>query len=122
MAKTQNDPKEYAAMRACASFLAFFLLCGLGGCGSGGESGTPVGPEGAIANFEWHPVEDPAVTGYRLYWGTAPGKYESSVDVGPNTSHTLTDLVHGTVYYFAVTAYSTAGESSFSDEVSAPVQ
>jgi len=106
-------------MRACVPFLTCVLFLGLGGCGSGEEGGNT--PEAAIANFEWQAVEDPAVTGYRLYWGTAPNAYESSADVGPNTSHTITNLVHGTVYYFAVTAYSMVGESSFSDEVNSRI-
>ena len=106
-------------MRGCVRFLTFCLLCGLGGCGSGGQSGdTPVTPQGAIANFEWQPAKDPAVTGYRLHWGTESRIYESSVDVGPNTSHTVTNLVHGAVHYFAVTAYSKGGESPLSPEVS----
>ena len=118
MAKIKHDPKEYAAMRACVSFLAFFLCAGWGDADQAGrvvirrsrrKVQSPI--------FEWQAVEDPAVTGYRLYWGTAPRNYESSVDVGPNTSHTVTNLVHGTVYYFAVTAYSMDRESPFSDEV-----
>jgi hypothetical protein len=39
--------------------------------------------------------------------------------VGPRTSHTITNLQHGTTYFFAVTAYNLGGESPYSSEVSA---
>lgn len=58
------------------------------------------------------------LAGYRVYYGTSPGGYTETIDVGNVTTTTITDLSPGT-YYFAVTAYdSDGGESALSGEVS----
>ncbi|GFO69659.1 hypothetical protein GMLC_32380 [Geomonas limicola] len=57
--------------------------------------------------------------GYKLYTGTASGSYGTGVDLGNVNSYTLTGLNDGTTYYFAVTAYSSAGDvSGYSNQVS----
>jgi fibronectin type 3 domain-containing protein len=66
---------------------------------------------------------DPRVTGYRVYWGTAPGTYRQTRGVGlaagTATSYTVNNLPAGQTYYFAVTAYDASGnESAFSAEAS----
>ena len=53
----------------------------------------------------WDASPDPAVFGYRLYWGTAPGQYTSSLDVRSATTMTVNNLVDGRAYYFVVRAY-----------------
>jgi hypothetical protein len=59
------------------------------------------------------------VAGYRLYYGTASGVYTSRVDVGPNTSFTVTGLTAGQTYYFSATSYAANGtESAYAPEVS----
>ncbi|WP_162604829.1 fibronectin type III domain-containing protein [Geomonas ferrireducens] len=59
------------------------------------------------------------VNGYKVYQGTAKGSYTQSVDVGNQTSYTLANLVNGSTYYFAVTAYDGAKtESAYSNEMS----
>jgi fibronectin type 3 domain-containing protein len=63
------------------------------------------------------PVTD--LAGYKLYTGNASRSYQQSVDVGNLTSYTLGALSDGATYYFAVTAYDTAGvESAYSNELS----
>jgi chitodextrinase len=62
------------------------------------------------------------LSGYRIYYGTAPGTYFQSrgkgVDVGNVTTYTIAGLSSGTRYYFAATAYDTSNnESAFSNEV-----
>jgi hypothetical protein len=60
------------------------------------------------------------VTGYKMHFGTAPGVYPNNIDVGNQTSYTVTGLQAGTLYYFAVTAYDTSSaESGYSNQVSA---
>ncbi len=60
-----------------------------------------------------------AVSGYKVYQGTAKGAYTDSVDVGNQTSYTLSNLVNGSTYYFAITAYDGAKtESAYSNEMS----
>ena len=104
----------------------------LPGCG-GGEGGgeVSVAPVGATASLAWHPVQDPSVDGYFVYYGRqSPGQsgscsYESSSYV-ESPPVTLTNLDHDTRYYFSVSAYNGL-ESGCSNEVStvtppAPVQ
>jgi hypothetical protein len=73
-------------------------------------------------NVDGTPATD--LAGYKVYYGTASGTYTQAVDAGltitPVTpTYTVTNLVTGNTYYFAVTAYDTSGiESGFSDEVS----
>ncbi len=73
--------------------------------------------EAASVTLGWDAAA--GVSGYKLYRGTASGSYTTSVNVGNQTSYTLSDLTSGTTYYFAVTAYdSSQEESSYSNEVS----
>lgn len=60
----------------------------------------------------WDPDHDPAVAGYILYYGSASGEYEGAIDVGLQSTYTLTDLEDGQSYYFAVTAYDVHGNES----------
>jgi hypothetical protein len=77
----------------------------------------------------WDPSPDTNVTGYTIYWGTNNGNTESSaanatvdytsrLDVGNQTTATLTNLTAGSTYHFVVTAYTADGvESLPSNEV-----
>jgi len=58
----------------------------------------------------WDPNQGP-VNGYAVYVGS------SRVDVGNNTSYTLTTAVPGQRYCFAVSAYNASGEGAKSDQV-----
>ena len=66
----------------------------------------------------WDPAEQ-NVAGYRLYYGGASREYQLVIDVGFATSCALpADLLIGTAYFFAVTAYNHSGiESDFSSEI-----
>ena len=63
------------------------------------------------------PIE---VGGYKLYYWQVPWATPASVDVGTQTTYTLTNLEAGETYYFAVTAYDRYGirESDFSNNLS----
>jgi hypothetical protein len=66
----------------------------------------------------WDAVQDPSVAGYRLYYGVNSGVYTQKTDVGGATTASVSDLIGGLSYYFAVTAYDTNGyESGFSSEI-----
>jgi hypothetical protein len=62
------------------------------------------------------------VSGYKIYVGEAPRLYSRTITVGNTTSSTVNSLTVGRMYYFAVTAYNSAGESSPSNEVSKTIQ
>lgn len=66
----------------------------------------------------WDPNPETNV-GYKIYHGVASRTYTNMVNVGQATSATISNLVSGTTYYFAVTAYytSTGLESGPSAEV-----
>jgi len=66
----------------------------------------------------WNPSPDPSVVSYKVYYGVASHTYTQVVDAGKSTNATLSGLVAGVTYYFAVTAYNSLGlESSYSNEV-----
>lgn len=74
--------------------------------------------EAAYVDLAWDSNPEPNLAGYRVYYGTASGKYTNSIDVGKTTAYRLTGLSEGLRYYLAVTAYDTAGnESDLSEEV-----
>ena len=52
------------------------------------------------------------LAGYKLYYGQASKKYDSVIDVGNSTSHTLFGLMAGNTYFFAVRAYDFSGKES----------
>jgi hypothetical protein len=79
----------------------------------------PFAAVGANVTLSWNPSSNELVTGYNIYYGTASGDYSDRVSTGNTTSVTLSNLVEGTTYFFAATAYDASGqESPFSNEAS----
>ena len=86
-----------------------FLIC----IGPGSTQGLA-----AQVTLGWDANTDPAVAGYKLYYGTASRAYGTPVDVGKVTQYTLSGIEEGKNCYFAVTAYDTnRNESAFSTEL-----
>jgi fibronectin type 3 domain-containing protein len=73
--------------------------------------------QAAEVKLAWDPsTGNPA--GYKLYYGQASRSYQGAIDVGLNTTYTLSGLTDGQRYYFSATAYDTAGnESDHSNDV-----
>jgi hypothetical protein len=72
----------------------------------------------AQVTLAWDANTDPAVTGYKLYYGYASRTYGTPVDVGNVTQYSLTSIEEGKKSYFAVTAYdANRNESAFSTEL-----
>ncbi len=72
----------------------------------------------ADVTLAWDANPDPAVTGYKIYYGTASGTYAYFVDVGNSTTVRISNLTAGTTYYFTATDYnSLKQESAYSNEV-----
>ncbi len=83
-----------------------FTLSGL--TYTGGTLSSPTGLNTSPGNgsilLSWNEVD--GAEGYILYYGISPGIYSQSIDLGNTVSYTLGGLTNGTVYYFAVSAYS----------------
>jgi len=70
------------------------------------------------ATLEWDPNSETNLAGYKIHYGLASRSYTSVVDVGKQTTCTLKNLLAGTTYYIAATAYNTSGlQSGYSNEV-----
>jgi len=115
------------------SILSAFLLLSLIACqgtrfickSSADLAGSASGGRITIA---WDSNTEPNLRGYRVFYGTSPGKYRHCVDVGKaaesapsGVKYTLSGLVKGERYYIAVIAYPSnealVGTSGYSNEV-----
>jgi ABC-type oligopeptide transport system substrate-binding subunit len=109
--------------------LAVFAGCGSGNVDTSSGTSAPNTPPAAATGFATLAWNAPAtntdgtaltdLAGYKIYYGTSSGHYTQSVNVGNTTSFTINNLASGHTYYFAVTAYDSAGlESGYSAEAS----
>jgi len=82
-------------------------------------------PDGT-ATLAWNANPETDLSGYKIYYGTAPRKsdcpagagYAETVSAGNKTSYTIEKLIPGSTYYFSVTSLNTSGkESCFSAEM-----
>jgi hypothetical protein len=72
----------------------------------------------AQVTIVWNPNNESDLAGYKIYYGSLSGNYDSFVDVGNQTSYPLSGLVEGETYYIALTAYDINGnESGYSGEL-----
>ena len=72
----------------------------------------------ATVNFAWNASTGPNIAGYKMHYGTSSGNYTYNVNVGKNTSCSISGLTEGKKYYFAATAYNTSNaESAYSNEL-----
>ncbi len=70
----------------------------------------------------WDPNTETDLAGYRIHYGSASRNYDQAMEVGDNTSCTVSGLVEGRTYYFAATAVNREDiESDFSNEVRATI-
>lgn len=78
--------------------------------------GATVAAQYGVA-LSWERSTSTAVSGYRVYYGTASGNYTNSLTVGNVTTNTVLGLTGGVPYFFAIRAYTVGGmESPFSAE------
>jgi hypothetical protein len=69
-------------------------------------------PNSHSVALAWDRSSSSAVTGYRVYYGAAGGNYTNSVGVENVTAITISGLVGGINYQFAVGAYTASGLES----------
>jgi hypothetical protein len=101
------------------------VLAGCGSYGSGGGSTTvPAAPTGLMAtagngqvSLSWS--ASAAATLYYLKRATASGGPYTQISSPTATTYTDTGLTNGTTYFYVVSAYNSAGESSNSSQASA---
>lgn len=80
---------------------------------------TPSSSQRIVA-VKWRPpASGPAPLGYKLYWGGGSGNYQNTKDVKNVLTYSLT-LQKAFRYFIAARAYTTSGESDFSNEVVLP--
>ena len=80
-----------------------------------------MGVSKANVDLTWDANPETDLAGYKVYWGVKPRVYGTPTVISKETTHRLVGFATGT-YYFAVTAYNTAGlESGYSNEVSMTV-
>jgi len=82
----------------------------------------PPSPSPGSVTLTWTANRETDLAGYKVYVGTASGTYSfpgSAFVIGKVTSYTLSNLPMGQTYFFAISAYNSAGnESLLSAEVS----
>ncbi len=61
--------------------------------------------------LSWDPNSEPDIAGYRIHYGTAAAPYSEVVDLNA-TNATVSNLVRGVTYTFAVSAFNSAGDES----------
>jgi fibronectin type 3 domain-containing protein len=78
-------------------------------------------PGPTSVTLSWNASPSPDIAGYRVHYGPASRSYTNIVEAGNVMSTTVSGLVSGATYYFAVTAYNALGlESVFSNETTFP--
>ncbi len=119
-AHTTHEGDCSSPARRCSSACCYLAIVSLlVACGGRVDTECVTGPSPAV--LAWDTVVAPNLSGYRIYYGTAPGTYLQSFDVvSSDTTVTVMALSSGTTYYFAATAYDMsfpANESVLSNEV-----
>jgi hypothetical protein len=68
--------------------------------------------------LSWAAANNPAVTGFHVYYGTASRSYSNILTVGNTSRAVISGLTFGTVYYVAVSELDSRGhESALSAEI-----
>jgi len=103
-----NILKEYFFLRAATPLVA------------GGLTATTTATGGQVV-LTWFTSGS---SGYKVYYGTQPGKYDFTLDRGNSNNALISNLTNGKKYYFTIKAYEdaaggTAAESAYWGEVSA---
>jgi len=72
----------------------------------------PPPPNAGSVALGWTASTDPTATGYEILYGTNSAALTNTIDVGTNTTYTVTGLTPGATYYFAAVSYNMSGADS----------
>ena len=107
MSGSRANQKEIAML---TQLLLFLLL----------QPAAPAAPTlvSFTAKLQWDANTEADLAGYKVYWGTASHTYGTPITLGKVTTYDVTNLMAPGTYYFAVTAFNTAGqESGYSNDL-----
>ncbi len=112
--------RRYSGALLLVAAASLLIACGGAESDSGGSTTPTISNTVTLA---WDAVPSADISGYRVYYGTTPGKYFQPLGQGLNAGNVTTSTVTGfpsaTTYYFATTAYDALNnESGYSNEVS----
>jgi hypothetical protein len=68
------------------------------------------GEPAPTVSLAWNANPEPDIAGYKVHFGTQSGTYSDVIDVRGATATALPQMLMGTTYYLAVSAYNTAGQ------------
>lgn len=119
-ADCSGSARRYSRSLLLLAITGLLVACGGGGVQPVGGSGGSASPN--TATLAWTASTGPNLSGYRVYYGTAPRTYlqlpGQGIDVRNVTTYTVTGLSSATTYYFVATAYDMSNsESVVSNEV-----
>jgi hypothetical protein len=63
-------------------------------------------------SLAWNSLSNSSVAGYFLYCGAQAGVYTNRINIGNNTTASVSGLLEGQTYHFAVSAYNSTGTES----------
>ena len=86
-----------AKVRGRRAVLSFAIVLGLAFC--------PMSRAEQSVKLAWNPSTASGVAGYMIHYGNDGIHYNNALDVGANTSWTVTGLQEGETNFFMVTAY-----------------
>ena len=73
---------------------------------------TAVPADGRV-DLSWAPPTEKDLASYNVFWGTSDAALDQTTSVAaPQTAYSVSGLVNGTTYYFAVEAENTSGQKS----------
>ncbi|MDO8592298.1 MAG: hypothetical protein Q7R92_00825 [bacterium] len=119
--KAQDDDCSDDSGKCEVDILKEFYFFREGKPSAAGDFKVSVLPRGGAVSASWDSVT--GATGYKVYYGTASGKYTDSVEAAAQIETTqtkeITGLTNGKKYYFAMTSYNAQkAESGYSDPIS----
>src|SRR5438067_3721520 len=76
------------------------------------SAAVPLSALAASVTLVWNPSPGTNVAGYNVYYGGASRSYTNKVNAGNATNATVSGLIEGGTYFFAVTAYDSNGLES----------